>query len=124
MKETYESMSEILKAIKYYDHTWLICCDLKVVALLLGLQGGFTKHCCFLCLWDSRDTKQHYVRKTWRERDTFTLGKENVKYKPLVDPKRVILPPLHIKLGLMKNFVKPWIRLEIDLNIYVTFFVA
>ena len=27
-------------------------------------------------------------------------------YDPLVDPKKVLLPPLHIKLGLMKNFVK------------------
>ena len=25
---------------------------------------------------------------------------------PLVDPKKVPLPPLHIKLGLMKNLVK------------------
>lgn len=33
-------------------------------------------------------------------------GKSNVKYLPLIDPEDVILPPLHIKLGLMKNFVK------------------
>jgi hypothetical protein len=25
---------------------------------------------------------------------------------PLVNPEKVFLPPLHIKLGLMKNFVK------------------
>lgn len=30
----------------------------------------------------------------------------NVKNNPLIDPKNVVLPPLHIKLGLMKNFVK------------------
>lgn len=30
----------------------------------------------------------------------------NIKSKPLIDPKNVILPPLHIKLGLIKNVVK------------------
>jgi hypothetical protein len=33
-------------------------------------------------------------------------GSKNVIYKPLVDRRNIILPPLHIKLGLMKNFVK------------------
>ena len=28
-------------------------------------------------------------------------------HKPLVDPAKIYLPPLHIKLGLMKNYVKP-----------------
>lgn len=53
MKETYENMSIILNAVNYNEHRWTICGDLKVIALLLGLQGGFTKFCCFLCLWDS-----------------------------------------------------------------------
>jgi len=29
-----------------------------------------------------------------------------VAHEPLVDPAKIFLPPLHIKLGLMKNFVK------------------
>jgi hypothetical protein len=33
-------------------------------------------------------------------------GNKTVIYKPLVDRRNIILPPLHIKLGLMKNFVK------------------
>ena len=32
-----------------------------MVALLTGLQTGYTKYCCFLCLWDSRATANHYV---------------------------------------------------------------
>jgi hypothetical protein len=27
-------------------------------------------------------------------------------HKPLIKPSKVLPPPLHIKLGLMKNFVK------------------
>ena len=33
-------------------------------------------------------------------------GEKNVVNPPLVLPENILLPPLHIKLGLMKNFVK------------------
>jgi hypothetical protein len=33
-------------------------------------------------------------------------GEENVVNPPLVLPEKIYLPPLHIRLGLMKNFVK------------------
>ncbi|KAF2357548.1 hypothetical protein FHG87_011689 [Trinorchestia longiramus] len=45
----------------YQKHRWLICGDLKVVGLILGLQDGYTKYPCFLCLWDSHADDQHYV---------------------------------------------------------------
>lgn len=34
------------------------------------------------------------------------LGKKNISYIPLVQANNIILPPLHKKLELMKNFVK------------------
>ena len=106
LKETYQSMETILGLIKYNAHNWNICGDLKVISLLLGLQLGYTKYMCFLCLWDSRDDANHYKFKNWPNRVQHTVGKHNVKHQALVDPKRVYLPPLHIKLGLIKNFVK------------------
>jgi len=36
----------------------------------------------------------------------FEPGNKNVKHYSLVESLRILLPPLHIKLGLMKNFVK------------------
>ena len=36
----------------------------------------------------------------------FVLGEKNIKNVPLVNREKVLLPPLHIKLGLMKQFVK------------------
>ena len=65
MKESYESMKLLLGKIKYDKFKWKLCGDLKVVALLLGMQLGYTKYCCFLCKWDSRDKKNHYVNKLW-----------------------------------------------------------
>ena len=37
-------------------------------------------------------------------------AKKSVSHHPLVDPKKVILPPLHIKLCLIKNFVKAMVK--------------
>ena len=39
-------------------------------------------------------------------RQSLTSGKQNVIHKPLIKPNKILPPPLHIKLGLMKNFVK------------------
>lgn len=105
MRESYDNMKIILNALQYDKYQWSICGDLKVIGLLLGMQSGFPKYQCFLCMWDSRATDQHYKKKKWPQRG-WIVGNDNVKLTPLVKPDKIILPPLHIKLGLMKNFVK------------------
>lgn len=104
-KETYESMENILNCISYADHNWRICSDLKVVSLPQGLQSDITKYCCFLCEWDSRCKEKHYIQSDWPSR-TFGPGERNVLTHPLVPAENIILPPLHIRLGLVKNFVR------------------
>ena len=105
-KETYDCMKEMLELIQYKEYKWKVCADLKVIAIITGLQGGYTKYCCFLCCWDSRAREHHYTDTNWPSRVTLEPGSLNVKNKPLIDPDMVILPPLHIKLGLVKNFIK------------------
>ena len=106
MKENYESMKLLLGKIKYDKFKWKLCADLKVVALLLGMQLGYTKYRCFLCEWDSRDKKNHYVNKLWPKRTLLTAGEKTFVSPSLVLPEKIYLPPLHIQLGFMKNFVK------------------
>lgn len=106
MKENYINMKLLLQKIKYLQYMWNICADLKVVAMLTGLQAGYTKYCCFLCEWDSRARDKHYVEKNWPRRTNMIPGFHNVTEEPLVPSEKIFLPPLHIKLGLMKNFVK------------------
>ena len=77
-----------------------------MIAILLGLQGRYTKFPCFLCLWDSRADGQHYLQRDWPVRETFTPGVCKVKADSLNNPRNILLPHLQIKLGLMKNFVK------------------
>jgi hypothetical protein len=44
--------------------------------------------------------------KHWKRRQKLTPSEINVVHDPLVDSAKVFLPPLHVKLGLVKIFVK------------------
>jgi hypothetical protein len=44
LKETYENFQLLLTKLKYRDHEWMICGDLKVLCRLLGQQAGYTKY--------------------------------------------------------------------------------
>jgi len=105
-KESCESMKLLLGKIKCDEFKWKLCGDLKVEALLLVMQLGYTKYCCLLCEWNSRDKKNHYVNKLWSKRTLLTPGEKNVVSLPLALPEKIFLPTLNRKLGLMKNSVK------------------
>ena len=57
---------------------------------------------CFSCLSDSWND----ISQDWKPRENPTVRRFNLKHTPLVNPENILLPPLHIKLGLMKTFVK------------------
>ena len=61
----YDGVKEVLDLIKYKEHNWIICVDLKMVNFLLGQQSGYTKFPCFICLWDSRARDKHWGEKDW-----------------------------------------------------------
>jgi hypothetical protein len=106
LKENYANVKFLLEKISYNQHQWVLCGDFKMLGFLTGLQGGYTKYCCFLCLWDSRATSKHYVAKKWPLRQQMVAGTQNVAHTPLVQREKVLLPPLHITLGLIKQFIK------------------
>lgn len=93
MKETYENTKLLLNRIQYERCLWIA-----------RLQPGYTKFCCFLCEWDRKAKATHYVQKNgFRDHMLFREKKAN---GPLADRKKIFLPPLHIKLDLIKNLVK------------------
>ena len=58
---------------------------------------------CFLCMWDSSGRD----KKDWPLREELVPCKErNVINDPLVNRDRIPFPPLHVKLGLIKQFTK------------------
>ena len=85
---------------------WKIKVDyFKVLNMLLGQKSGFTKYPCFICEWDSRDRINHWIKCDWSLRECITPGYRNILQPALVDRSNVILPPLHIKLGLIKQYL-------------------
>lgn len=114
--ENYQSMKKIIDSVKYVNHQWKICADLKVISLLRGLQLGWTKNMCFLCQWDTRYAMHggnQYQKRDWPARGNHRIGHQNVINVPLIqDVTKILLPPLHIKLGLVKNFIKALVKRE------------
>ena len=48
-KETYTTMRNTQVEVDYKKYQWEFCGYFKVIAVLLGLQAGYTKYTCFLC---------------------------------------------------------------------------
>lgn len=105
-KETYLSLKKIIELVKYNENMWKISADLKVITLLRGMQTGYTKNMCFMCLWDTRFTGDQYTERNWATREEVRLRRHNIIEEPIVPIEKVLLPPLHIKLGIVKNFIK------------------
>jgi len=62
-KEAYTTMNNILVEVDYKKYQREICGDFKVIAVLLGLQAGYTKYSFFLCEWDTRTSGFHYSKE-------------------------------------------------------------
>jgi hypothetical protein len=50
--------------------------------------------------------KSTLTANTVDTKDILEPEKKNIMRKSLVDPKKILLPPHHIKLGIMKQFAK------------------
>jgi len=48
----------------------------------------------------------HYSRKDWPARKSLEPGIMNVENQPLVELSKILLPSMHLKLGLTRNSVK------------------
>ena len=84
----------VLDLLKYDDHKWVICVDLKMVKFLIGPQGTYIKYPCFLCLWDSRAKDKHWEQKLWPFRKTLTVGERNIIHQQLAERQKIIFPLL------------------------------
>jgi hypothetical protein len=47
-----------------------------------------------------------YSRKDWPARKSLEPGVMNVENQPLVEMSKILLPSMHLKLGLMKKLIK------------------
>jgi hypothetical protein len=70
------------------------------------MHSGHAKLCCFLCEWEGRAKDKNYKIKDFPMREKSVPGEKCVRNQPLVDKDKILLPPLHIKSRLIKNFFK------------------
>ena len=106
MKEIYDSMKLLFGKVSMTNLFGSYLVMSRVWHCHSECKSVTTKYCCLLCEWDNRDMKNHYVKKLWPKRTLLTQGEKNVLNRPLVLPEQIYLPSFHIKLDLMKNFVK------------------
>ncbi|GBN89787.1 hypothetical protein AVEN_150579-1, partial [Araneus ventricosus] len=84
IKETYETLKHMLSSIEYSKHSWHIRADLKVIAVLVGLQAGYTKFLFAFCASGTVGTeKKHYIKKVWQKRQFLIPDVKNEKNEPL-----------------------------------------
>lgn len=96
----------MLDALKYDKYSWEVTEDCKVVAFLMKLQGGFTKVQSCLCLCGQLGHQGALPKAGLVTTDQAeTTSSINIKWESLVEPWKVLVSPLHIKLGLIKQIV-------------------
>lgn len=97
----------------------------SVVSMLLcHHQKGFTKFPCFICEWNHKQSKRSpLVQKTIVIEKTFDTQHEKSFDETLVDSKKILLPPLHIKLGLMNSLLKLYLKMVNMLNVCIVHFL-
>lgn len=106
LPEKYENMEEILDLIKYREYNWKVILDFKLINIISGMGPAQSKFPCFLCLWDKNTKEDKYTTIHWQERPPFSTY-NNKKFSsfnpPLVAISNILMPPLHIKLGLVNK---------------------
>ena len=100
-------MKMLLTKIKYDEHKWMVCGDLKVLSIMLGQLGVIPNTLAF-CVYGTVELKisTGLVSNCQREM-SLQLEKRIFSMKVwYLLTKYILLPPLHVKLGLMKQYVK------------------
>ena len=90
LKKGYNNIELLLEKLKYHEHRWLICIDLKMINFLLHQQSGYTKNPCFMSLWNSHARDVHWERKKWPLRIDMTVN-EPISLMSLLYPETKLL---------------------------------
>jgi len=117
LNEEYHNLRFLLEKLSYDIHKWQMWRFKNNDDFIRSTKWIYK--ICFICQWDSRARNEHYIRKDWPLRGNLTPGSKNIIKKSLIPTDKVILPPLHIKLGLVKQFVKAMKTAESKAFMYI-----
>ena len=105
-KESYENMKILMEAVNYDKFKLANLWWPKSDCLTTWTTRRIHKILLLHCDWDSTARSLHYSRKDWPARKSLEPGIMNVENQPLVELSKILLPAMHLKLGLTKNSVK------------------
>jgi hypothetical protein len=109
-KEKREVVKNLLEKIKYYKYQWQFCGDLKIIGITLGIQGTSASHPCFICDWKRPGRGETWTDRNGTARTTWIPGLDkNVVTESLIPRNKVLLPPLHIMIGIMTQLIKQFV---------------
>lgn len=94
----------VMDKIKFHKHQWVIRVDLKIVNFIFGERESHIKYICFLYPWDNN--KDNEEKKNALQQGEYGCWRKYVIHEPLIERDQIILPPLLIKLGLLKQSMK------------------
>lgn len=108
MKENNINMKLLLEIIEYSQSSWNLYSNVQSIARIsisisICIISNFV---VFLCERDSRARDKQYVVKNWPRWTSLIPGVKNVSEEQLVQSEKFFPPPLHIRLGIVKHFVK------------------
>ena len=110
LKESREDIALALRTCKYDQHEWQVVADLKLLNIMCGVGTASSRHPCVLCTWygtHRRDLDKQYFQSDILPRSCgVQIGTYSQLDESLIKLKNVIIPPLHIKLGLISQFIK------------------
>jgi len=99
LKKTYDNMKTFLETVQYNVHRRNICGNLTVFGMLMGMQGVFTKFCCYWRFWDWNSTAGELIKLVREPRKAHESGRDRILHHiPVINPMKIFLPPFHIKL--------------------------
>lgn len=106
--EKYQTIRAVLALLKYADYGWMVQADLKLINIISGMKMAACKYPCFICRWDSKDKNKHYLpghSAEWTEEER-QPGNFSFIEEPLVPAAKIVLPELHVKLGVFQVYIK------------------
>jgi hypothetical protein len=78
--------------IKYRTRNWYLCGHIKILGVLLGQQGGYTKFPYFLCEWDITARDIYWATKDCPKREDLIPESKNIVHVSLVEIRKFYYP--------------------------------
>jgi hypothetical protein len=112
-REKRDVIKDLLEKINYDNYEWRFCGDLKMIGITLGIQGTSANHPCFLCDWKRPQRGECWSHDKGQPRISWIPNVDkNIVSESLIPREKILLPPLHLKIGLMTQLMKKFVENE------------